>query len=177
MLPATLHTGAVVEAKLTGSPELAAALIGKGLTPKTTSPNGANEMDCELCTVTTCVEVLSVGFESRSGPETVAVTVYEPGLLVNAVTETVAEAVPGSAPKSHTNGTATELHVPRVVEADISVKEAGRVTTTCASVAVAGPAFELTIVRVTLEPVVTGLGVACDVADRSTVAVPVKLTT
>jgi hypothetical protein len=42
--PATLQTAAVVEAKLTVRPELAAAVIANGAMPKLTSLSGPNSM-------------------------------------------------------------------------------------------------------------------------------------
>ncbi len=44
MVPVNVQTGVVVEVKLTGSPELAVAMIENGATPNVTFPSALNVM-------------------------------------------------------------------------------------------------------------------------------------
>jgi hypothetical protein len=62
VVPDTVQTGTVAEAKLTASPELAVAVSAKGAVNTVTVPGRPNAMDCDAgATVKLCTTGLAAG--------------------------------------------------------------------------------------------------------------------
>jgi len=88
----------------------------------------------------------------------------------------VAYAVGASPPTSQVTDKVAVLQLPRVVDAESSVKEAGIGTVTTASDAEPIPALDAMTVSTTLEPAQAGSGDTEETTERPTVGVPVKFT-